>query len=224
MFADNVELPSQTDWRSQGAVTKVKSQGQCGSCWAFSVTGALEGQHFRKTGKLVSLSEQNLIDCSKKYGNHGCNGGWMNNGFRYIKENGGIDTEDSYAYLGTDHQQCKFRKETIGATSTGYTVIPPNNEKQLLNAVATVGPITVAIQVTSSFQSYHGGVYYEPRCDPKKLNHAVLIVGYGSEGGHDYWLVKNSWGTSWGQEGYIKMARNKNNNCGIASAASYPLV
>lgn len=222
IYADNVELPTAIDWRSN-AVTPVKHQGKCGSCWSFSTTGALEGQHFRKNKKLVSLSEQNLVDCSKK-GNHGCSGGWMNTAFQYIKDNGGIDTEKSYPYLGTDTQKCKFSKSSIGATCTGFTSIATADEKQLMNAVATVGPIAVAIQVTRSFQTYQSGVYYEVGCDPRKLNHAVLIVGYGTEGSNDYWLVKNSWGTQWGQDGYIKMSRNKNNNCGIASAASYPLV
>ena len=202
----------------------MKNQGQCGSCWSFSTTGSLEGQHFRKNNKLVSLSEQNLVDCSKAHGNHGCKGGWMNTAFEYIKQNGGIDTEQSYPYLGTDVGECKFSKSSIGATCTGYTSIKAGDEEQLKNAAATIGPIAVAIQVTSSFQSYHSGVYYEPACNPNQLNHAVLVVGYGNEGGHDYWLVKNSWGQGFGQDGYIKMARNKGNNCGIASAASYPLV
>ncbi|CAO1340708.1 unnamed protein product [Diamesa tonsa] len=224
--AHNVELPAQTDWRAQGAVTPVKNQGQCGSCWSFSSTGALEGQHFRKNNKLVSLSEQNLVDCTKSNGNHGCNGGWMNTAFDYIRKNGGIDTEETYPYTGTDDQGCKFSKSSIGATCTGFMSIQAGDEEKLMNAVATVGPIAVAIQVTASFQAYHGDVYYEPACDPTKLNHAVLVVGYGTdeETKQDYWLVKNSWGRGWGLDGYIKMARNKNNNCGIVSAASYPLV
>ncbi|CAO1340688.1 unnamed protein product [Diamesa tonsa] len=218
--AANVDLPSAVDWRTKGAVTPVKNQGHCGSCWTFSVTGAMEGQQFRKNNKLVSLSEQNLLDCSKS---NGCKGGWMNNAFDYIKRNGGIDTEQSYPYRGVEGR-CAFNKKNVGAICRGFSNIPRGNEESLKNAVATKGPIAVAINVGHSFQSYHSGVYYERACNPNQLNHAVLVVGYGSEGGKDYWLVKNSWGGGWGQDGYIKMARNKGNNCGIASAASFPLV
>merc|ERR1712083_766556 len=198
--AANVALPKNVDWREKGAVTPVKNQGQCGSCWSFSATGSLEGQHFRKTGKLVSLSEQNLVDCSTRYGNHGCNGGLMDFAFKYIKENGGIDTEESYPYEGMD-DTCRYHREDRGATDIGFVDIPQ-----------------------SSFQFYSEGVYDEPNCSPMNLDHGVLAVGYGIEEGQDYWLVKNSWGTQWGDEGYIKMARNKDNQCGVASAASYPQV
>merc|ERR1712203_794650 len=187
----NVELPKNVDWRTSGAVTPVKNQGQCGSCWSFSATGSLEGQHFRKTGKLVSLSEQNLVDCSTRYGNHGCNGGLMDFAFKYIKENGGIDTEESYPYEGMD-DTCRYHREDRGATDIGFVDIPQGDD--------------------------------EPNCSPMNLDHGVLAVGYGIEEGQDYWLVKNSWGTEWGDEGFIKMARNKNNQCGVASAASYPQV
>ncbi|KAH8285148.1 hypothetical protein KR054_005709 [Drosophila jambulina] len=220
---EHVTLPTSVDWRSEGAVTGVKNQGPCGSCWAFSTTGSLEGQHFRKTGKLVSLSEQNLVDCSGSYGNNGCNGGSMTNAFNYIKDTGGIDTEDSYPYKAADNQ-CKFNRATIGATITGFVGLPPGDEGKLAEAVATIGPISVAIHVGASFQSYHSGIYIEPNCNPNQRNHAVLVVGYGTEGGRDYWLVKNSWGDSWGEQGYIKMLRNGNNMCGISSDASYPTV
>jgi len=219
---DTAGLPDTVDWRKEGAVTPVKDQQQCGSCWAFSTTGSLEGLWFRKTGNLVSLSEQQLVDCSGDFGNQGCDGGWMNVSFEYVAKNGGIDTEDSYPYEGVDGQ-CRYKPTAVGATCTGsIDVSPVGDESALMSAVANVGPISVAIDAGhSSFQSYTSGVYDEPACT-NNVDHGVLVVGYGTEDGLDYWLVKNSWGEDWGDNGYIKMSRNKNNQCGIASYAVYP--
>ncbi|CAF3576687.1 unnamed protein product [Rotaria sp. Silwood1] len=219
-----VKLPDTVDWRDKGYVTPVKEQGQCTSDWAFSATGSLEGQHFNATGKLVSLSEQNLVDCSDKQGNMGCVGGEVDQAFQYIKDNGGIDTEDSYPYEDDDNQ-CRFKVENVGATVTGFINIQSKNESALQEAVATIGPISAAIDAShNSFQLYKHGVYHEPFCSQIHLNLAVLVVGYGTDSGKDYWLVKNSWGVNWGDQGYIKMTRNKRNECGIATSASYPLV
>lgn len=217
-------LPASVDWRDKGYVTGVKDQGQCGSCWSFSSTGSLEGQNFKKTGKLVSLSEQNLIDCSTGEGNDGCNGGLMDQAFAYVIKNGGIDTEASYPYVAKEGP-CKYNTQNIGAAAKGCKDIKAGSETELQSAVAAEGPISVAIDAShTSFQFYKSGVYNEVMCSTIKLNHAVLVVGYGSLSNIDYWLVKNSWGESWGQNGYIMMSRNKNNQCGIASMATFPIM
>merc|ERR1719405_55362 len=191
--------PASIDWSAKGAVTPVKDQGQCGSCWAFSSTGGLEGQWEIATGNLQSLSEQQLVDCSKQ--NSGCNGGLMDYAFKFY-ESTSVATEGSYAY-------------------TGFKDI--SNEADLLDAVANTGPISVAIEADQmSFQMYSGGVL-TGNCGTN-LDHGVLAVGYGSDSGTDYWKVKNSWGASWGMNGYILIERGVN-KCGIADGPpSYPTV
>jgi len=225
LVIENVKdgVPSTWDWRTKGAVTPIKNQKQCGSCWSFSATGSTEGAHFLKMGSLPNLSEQNLIDCSTAYGNQGCNGGLMDQAFQYIIANRGIDTESSYPYTATGPNQCRYNSAHSAATLSSYHDIPSGSESSLLNSVYA-RPVSVAIDAShQSFQFYSHGVYYEPACSPTRLDHGVLAIGFGSENGSDYWLVKNSWGTGWGNAGYIKMSRNRNNNCGIATAASYPV-
>ncbi|GMT28136.1 hypothetical protein PFISCL1PPCAC_19433, partial [Pristionchus fissidentatus] len=221
----NVDVPDSKDWRTDGLVSHVKDQRRCGSCWAFSAVGALEGQQAKKKGEILEFSEQNLVDCSSSFGNYGCTGGLMDNAFQYVKENGGIDTEDSYPYMG-DEETCRFNNNTIGERDSGFVDLPRFDENALKTAVATIGPISVAIDANHlSFMRYKGGVFYEEECNGIKLNHAVLVVGYGTdENEGDYWLVKNSYGEGWGEDGYIRIVRNRNNHCGIATYASYPIV
>jgi len=218
-------VPSATadslDWRTKGAVTPIKNQGQCGSCWAFSTTGSTEGAHFLAKGALVSLSEQNLVDCSDAQGNQGCNGGLMTQAFTYIISNKGIDTEATYPYTAQDGN-CHYSAANSGSTLVSFKNVQSGSEADLL-AKINLGPTSVAIDAShSSFQLYKSGVYYEAACSASALDHGVLAVGYGVAGSKDFYIVKNSWGTDWGMAGYIEMSRNRNNNCGIATMATLP--
>ncbi|KAG8377852.1 hypothetical protein BUALT_Bualt08G0076600 [Buddleja alternifolia] len=217
------DVPSSVDWRKKGAVTGVKDQGSCGACWSFSATGAIEGINKIVTGSLVSLSEQELIDCDKSY-NDGCGGGLMDYVYEFVINNHGIDSEDDYPYQGRDKSCNKNKLKKHAVTIDSYADIPAKNEKKLQQAVATQ-PISVGICGSdTSFQLYSGGIFTGP-CSTS-LDHAVLIVGYDSKDGKDYWIVKNSWGKSWGIDGYMHMLRNSGNEegmCGINMLASYPI-
>jgi C1A family cysteine protease len=207
-------LADSLDWRTKGAVTPIKDQAQCGSCWAFSTTGSVEGANQIKSGQLQSLSEQQLVDCAGSAGNQGCNGGLMDDAFEYIIKNGGIGSEASYPYTGHDG---KCKQVPSVATVSKYTDVKKNDETGLMSAV-NIEPVSVAVDA-QSWSSYRKGVM-SGFCG-KQLDHGVLAIGYGTDGGQDYWLVKNSWGTSWGEQGTIRLIREKN-ECGIAEAASYP--
>merc|ERR1711973_327766 len=212
-------LPDEIDWRVYNKVTEVKNQGQCGSCWAFSTIGTIEGAYARSREELISLSEQQLVDCVTE--NSGCNGGFPYAALRYVINNGGVDTEESYPYE-MRQGYCRYNENNIGAKINQAKKIVQGSEEDLQNALGSIGPISVAIDASHySFQLYHSGVYHEPYCSPYRLDHGVLAVGYGSDNGQDYYIVKNSWGPNWGLGGYIKMSRNRNNQCGIATMACY---
>jgi cathepsin L len=215
-------VPAAIDWREKNAVTEVKNQGQCGSCWSFSTTGAVEGAHAIATGNLVSLSEQQLIDCSGPEGNNGCNGGMMDQAFQYIISNGGITTEAAYPYQAAQGT-CQTNL-TLVAQISSFVDVTTLDESALQVAVAQ-GPVSIAIEADQScFQFYSGGVLSDPSCGTN-LDHGVLIVGYGTDATSQqpYWIVKNSWGSTWGEDGYIRIIRGTN-ECGIATEPSYPVV
>ncbi|XP_077220343.1 putative cysteine protease RD19B [Tasmannia lanceolata] len=224
------DLPSDFDWREHGAVTPVKNQGSCGSCWSFSATGALEGANFLSTGKLVSLSEQQLVDCDHECDpsepgecDAGCNGGLMTTAFEYALKSGGLEREEDYPYTGTDRGTCKFDKSKIAASVTNFSVVSVDEEQIAANLVKN-GPLAVGINAVF-MQTYIGGVSCPYICG-RRLDHGVLLVGYGS-GAYapirlkekPYWIIKNSWGERWGEKGYYKICKGRN-VCGVDSMVS----
>jgi len=222
--------PTAVDWRDKGVVTEVKDQGNCGSCWTFSTTGAVESAWAIAKGlsndSLVTLSEQQLVDCAQAFGNQGCNGGLPGQAFQYIIANQGLDTEEAYPYEGSDNS-CRFVQSGIGATLANQVNITQDDEGAIVDAVANLGPVSVCFDVAGDFQMYEGGIYSSTECgsDPKSVNHAVLAVGFNvdSDQGTKYWIIKNSWGPTWGINGYFWMVRDQN-MCGVATCASYPII
>jgi len=213
------DVPASVDWRTEGAVTPVKNQGQCGSCWSFSATGAMEGAYKLSGHDLTSFSEQQLVDCDKQ--SQGCNGGLMDFAFTYIEANA-ADTESSYPYTGRDGS-CNTSISGV-AKLTGFSDVTPNDPVALQAALA-VGPVAIAVDAASlGWQLYHGGIL--KRFCGTSLDHGVLAVGYGTEKGQDFWIVKNSWGASWGEKGYLRIARDMSKKaagvCGLQSQPSQP--
>lgn len=214
-------VPKAVDWRERGAVTPVKNQGLCNTCWAFSSCGALEAARFLKTGRLIALSAQNLLDCVYPYAEQ-CYIGTYRIAYDHIRRNGGIETEQSYPYVG-EKTQCTYNSNNWGANVRGHVRIACGNETALAHALATVGPVTVAINAELMYH-YKSGVFSNPKCS-QQMNHEILAVGYGTnEEDGDYYIIKNSWGTSWGENGFLKLARNQDNLCGVANDAGYPVV
>jgi len=221
------KTPASVDWVKAGKVSPVKNQGQCGSCWSFSAAETIEGAYAikKKLSKAVSLSNQQLLSCSSTdtgFGNDGCNGGFARNGMHYVLQvSGGIESDKDYPYVGKV-ASCKASKSKYVTGISEVTAVESGSEDVLQQSVFENGPNSIAIDASSiSFQLYNSGVYYNPKCSSKVLNHAVLAAGYGTQGGQEYWLVKNSWGTDWGDDGYIMMARGQGNNCGVATDATF---
>lgn len=219
-----VEIPEELDWRRMaGRVTDVKDQGSCGSCWAFSSIGTLEGQMTVRNLTLLQLSEQNLIDCSRHNG--GCVGGLVVAAWNDIGDTGGIESNWMYPYRDRE-EKCSFNKTNAIFNTKGGTYLTRGNEEELKRVVALFGPVSVAYDAHSfTFRDYSSGVYYGETCRNSvgALDHAMVVVGYGTDPvGGPYWICKNSWGKDFGQDGYIKVARNRGNNCGIATMAAIP--
>ncbi|XXG81671.1 hypothetical protein AAC387_Pa09g2248 [Persea americana] len=205
------DLPEAKDWREDGIVSPVKNQGHCGSCWTFSSTGALEAAYTKVTGKSISLSEEQLVDCATAFNNFGCSGGLPSQAFEYIKYNGGLDTEESYPCTGVEGS-CRFKPETVAIKVLDSVNITLGAEDELKHAVGVIGPVSVAFEVVDGFRFYKGGVYTSTACGNTEMdiNHAVLAVGYGVENGVPYWIITNSWGKNWGDHGYFKMELGQN--------------
>jgi len=215
--------PKSQDWREKGIVSPVKNQGHCGSCWTFSTTGALEAAYALEFGSILSLSEQQLVDCAQAFDNHGCSGGLPSHAFEYVKYNGGIDLEVMYPYEGKNGTACHYKPEGAAVFVKDVVNITEGDEKMLKDAVGVVKPVSVAFEVVSDFRFYKNGTYTSSECRkaPSTVNHAVLAVGYH----HDhYWIIKNSWGPEWGMDGYFHMGPIGSNMCGIATCSSFPLL
>lgn len=201
------------------------TSGTCGACYAFSAIGSVEAQLFRKYNVLIELSPQEIVDCSIKYGNEGCDSGIMSQSFQYMIENG-IGSELDYPYSGVNGT-CPWNKLKKILKVKRYVQLPPGDEFTLMKAVAKIGPISAAMEVTNNTRQFVGtSIFYDKTCHRSSdfMNHAVLIVGYGSYNGFEYWLIKNSWGASFGHHGYAKIARNRENHCNIATDVSFPIL
>lgn len=211
------------DWRTKGAVTPVKDQAFCGSCWTYGTVGTIEGRLFLNSGKLYNLSTQNILDCAWNYGNNGCEGGEDFRAYQWIIDNGGLESEDTYGpYIGQDGY-CHFDKSLSKVSLREYVNISNYDELSLQNALEEKGPISVSVNVIQTFSFYKSGILDDVDCTGgfDELNHSVLLVGYGTEDGKDYWLIKNSWSTHWGDNGYIKVLRKVSQDCGITAMPTF---
>ncbi|XP_030379623.1 cathepsin L1 [Scaptodrosophila lebanonensis] len=212
-------LPESLDWRTKGFVTEPQNQQSCGSCYAFSIAQSIEGQVFKRTGRILSLSVQQIVDCSVSFGNQGCTGGSLRNTLRYLQSTGGIMRSKDYKYTARKGR-CQFVRELAVVNVTSWAILPPNDENAIQAAVTHIGPVAVSINATpKTFQLYSDGVYDDPACSSDTVNHAMLVIGYGK----DYWILKNWWGEKWGERGYMKLRKGRN-LCGVANYAAYAVV
>lgn len=220
------QLPDSFDWTVRGAVTPVKDQAVCGSCWSFGTTGTLEGAYFVKTGKLLRLSQQQLVDCSWQFGNNGCDGGEDSRAYGYIMRANGLSTEEDYGHYKAIDGKCHDREVDRPVKIKGFYNVTMNSVDALKHAIVNYGPVSISIDASRpTFAFYSHGAYYDDKCSnsPDNLDHAVLAVGYMELDGKLVWKVKNSWSTYWGNDGYIYMSAD-NNNCGVLDAPTVPII
>lgn len=219
---ESFTAPPSVDWRDRGVVSNVKDQKHCGSCYAMATISSIESQLILKTGKVVELSVQEIVDCARNYETFGCDGGLKFRVFDYVKDNSGITSALDYPYVGANGECKSSRNVKVPIKLKSFVELKPKDEEMLKQAVAQVGPIVVAMDINhESLMRYSGGIYYEPNCSDD-TNHALLLVGYGNVNGTDFWIVKNSFGVKWGEGGFLRIARNLKNHCGIASESYYP--
>ncbi|KAG5669353.1 hypothetical protein PVAND_017241 [Polypedilum vanderplanki] len=215
----NKQYPESLDWREKGFVTKAKNQKSCGSCYAFSIAGSIEGQIFKRINKLVELSPQQIVDCSSSFGNHGCAGGSLRTTLKYLEKSGGLMRESDYPYTSS-HNKCSFDEDLAIVNITSWSILPSKDEEVMKGVLNEVGPIAISIDASlKTFQLYSEGVYDDPNCSSTAVNHAMLLVGYTP----DAWILKNWWGKNWGINGYMLVKRGVN-KCGIANYAAYAVV
>lgn len=221
---ESIKIPFSFDWRDHGVVSRVKDQKSCGSCYAMATVDSIESHLMIKTGKLIELSVQEIVDCAGDFETWGCEGGIKFRVYDYIKIKGGLSTSIDYPFEGAQLGCKRSQFAAVPIHLKSYVEIPSNDEELLKLAVIKSGPIAVSIDINhESFMRYASGIYEEPNCT-SNTNHAALLVGYGSEDGKDFWILKNSYGVIWGEAGYIRVARNPENLCGIASESFYPLL
>ncbi|KAK4871738.1 hypothetical protein RN001_015862 [Aquatica leii] len=212
-------LPQEFDWRKEGFETPVYNQKDCGSCYAFSVALILEAQLFKQTQKLVPLSSQQLVDCSTQTGNYGCGGGSLRNTMRYLDKSGGLMTYKDYPYIAKQ-TNCQFNKDRALVNISSWAILPAKNERAMEIAITKIGPIAASINASPhTFQLYHSGIYDDPFCSSHTVNHAMVIVGYTK----DAWILKNWWGSHWGENGYMRLRRGVN-RCGVSNYVAYALI
>ncbi|XP_017042731.1 procathepsin L [Drosophila ficusphila] len=212
-------VPESLDWRSKGFITPSHNQQSCGSCYAFSIAESIEGQVFKRTGKLINLSEQQIVDCSVSYGNQGCVGGSLRNTLNYLQHTGGIMRAEDYSYVGKKGR-CQFVPELSVVNVTSWAILPVRDEQAIQAAVTHIGPVAISINATpKTFQLYSDGIYDDPSCSAASVNHAMLIIGFGK----DYWILQNWWGPHWGESGLMRIRKGVN-MCGIANYAAYAIV
>lgn len=223
---EELNLPSAIDWRERGAVTRVKDQRECGSCYAFATVGALESQLFLKTGKLIELSEQEIVDCARNYGTVNCYGGFPPTVYGYFKDKGGVSRAADYPFEGKAGE-CRVNENKVKIAVKGFGTISgfANGlfDETLILTLANVGPVAASVPVSlDSFIRYSSGIYSESRCE--RTNHTVLLVGYSIGNGTDYWIIKNSWGRTWGEDGYMRLSMKKENGCRVGGLPTYPII